>query len=131
MTAVQIPGRISGEAVIHDLLDRIAAQLSGDCSLRSTDAYLGYSAKVSIELQLIDVDTTPVAATVNVGAIDPGQPSQKIVIGSDVTGSETEQSLEKPIDPDGVIEPVAAAAKTTTRYYTPRSTKPLPLSSRG
>ena len=55
MEVVAVPGQISGSAIIDDLRRRIGEQLSRSCDLRSSDAYNGYSAKVSVEIQLLDV----------------------------------------------------------------------------
>lgn len=61
MEAVQVPGQISGAAIIDDLCQRIRDRLSRDCSLSQSDAYAGYAARVTVELQLKDVDITEVA----------------------------------------------------------------------
>jgi hypothetical protein len=128
---IHIPGRISGAAIIDDLCDRIAERLAHDCSLRATDAYSGYSARVQIELQLHDVYPTEVAATVKVGEINSQLPSAHIDLGGEVVAEPESGNLERSIDPDGSLPEAATAAAKERRYYTPRSTKPLPLTSHG
>lgn len=94
---------ISGVSIVNDLCDKIAEKLERSCDLRSTDAYRSYAARVSITLQLIDVDTTEVAAQVDIGTMDPAQPTEHVSI--DVAGVAVEApSLEKPIDPSGFNE---------------------------
>jgi hypothetical protein len=67
MEPISVPGRISGHEVITDLLDRLAEKLAASCDLRPSDSYSSYSAKVSVELQLVDVDQTEVVTEVGVG----------------------------------------------------------------
>jgi len=64
---VHIEGRISGASVIDDLCSRIGDRLARNCDLRPTDSYDSYSAKVTIELSLVDVDTAKVTETITVG----------------------------------------------------------------
>jgi len=106
ITAISVPGHISGTGIIDDLCNRIAEWLSRSCDLRATDAYAGYSAKVSIELQLADVDTTEVRADVALGTIDPKLSTHTITLEPDVAGeSDNSQPLEKPVvDPQGFVQ---------------------------
>jgi hypothetical protein len=124
MGPVVVPGVISGSSIIRDLLNRIEEKLARNCDLRQSDAYSGYSFKVEITLQLLDVYPTTVAAEVEAGTINPQLPSAHIALGSEVVAEEPEPSLERPVDPDGVVEtPVKEP-----RYYTPRNVQPRPLS---
>jgi hypothetical protein len=125
MEPISVPGVISGSSIVHDLCSRIAAKLTSNCDLREIDSYGGYSACVQIEIQLNDVYPVVVSAEVAAGKINPQLPSICIDLNSEVTGAELEASLERPIDPDGVVE---APAKER-RYYTPRNS--TPLDSRG
>lgn len=121
---VAVPGRISGNAIINDLCNRIADKLAGDCSLRQIDSYSAYSTRVLIEIQLVDIYPTEVVATVAVGKINPQLPALQISLGSDMTAEVTESgSLERPIDSDGV----RSAPVKGPRYYTPRGAKPLSI----
>jgi hypothetical protein len=105
MEPITIPGRISGTGVIDDLCNRIAEKLARSCDLRAIDAYSGYTAKVTIELQLLDVYPCEVTAVVPVGTIDPQLRSVRIDLGSEMSAEETESgSLERPIDPAGATE---------------------------
>jgi hypothetical protein len=79
---------LSGEEIIIDLCEQIAAKLRGDCNLRGSDAYAGgYSAKVSVHLELYGMDTVAVDAE-----IASGKPQEKAdqVISS---------VLEVPVEP--------------------------------
>jgi len=42
MEPIIVEGRINGQQVIADLLDRIGERLSRDCSLRQIDSYAKY-----------------------------------------------------------------------------------------
>jgi hypothetical protein len=125
MGPISVPGVISGSRIVHDLCSRIAAKLTSNCDLREIDSYSGYAAKVTIELQLTDVYPVVVTAEVAAGKINSQLPSIHIDLDSEVTGAEPEASLERPIDPDGVVE----APGKERRYYTPRNS--VPLGSRG
>ena len=120
---VTVAGRISGHEVIADLLDRVAEKLPASCDLRPSDSYSGYSAKVSIELQLVDVDQTEVVTEVGVGAMNPQLESQHITLSAPSVAAVADDSalLERPIDPSGV----AGASVKQRRYYTPRGSRPL------
>jgi hypothetical protein len=96
MEPVSVAGTISGSSIISDLCTRIAERLQLSCDLRATDAYAGYSAEVEIKLQLRDIDTTPVAAQITVGAIDPSQTVERIAMGGEVIAV-ADRSLERPV----------------------------------
>jgi hypothetical protein len=49
MEAVSVPGQISGDRIISDLLNRIRERLERGGDLRSVDAYAGYSAEVEFK----------------------------------------------------------------------------------
>lgn len=122
MQPIAVPGAISGTAIIADLCDRSAERLARSCDLRDTDCYRAYSASVSITLQLRDIDTTEVAAEVNVGAIDPQLPSERIPLGREpeAVAEEGAVALDRPIDPEG-----AAETKQEKRWYARRN-RPRP-----
>jgi hypothetical protein len=59
---------LTGEEIIVDLCELIAAKLRKDCNLRDTDAYHGgYSAKVTIHLEAYGMDAVTVEALVEAG----------------------------------------------------------------
>ena len=128
--AVDVPASISGEDILSDLLDRIAERLILTNSLRPVDCYRGYSARVTVELQLDDIDTTEARAEVRVGDVDPLRPSLRIAL--DAPGARAEQvqrsglqplSLEKPIDDAGVAALEVAAPKQK-RFYVATGRRP-------
>lgn len=140
MEPVAVPGRISGAAIIDDLCNRIAEKLSRGCDLRQTDSYSSYSARVTVELSLVDVDTTQVSQQITVGnrpepartempfeRITPQYvaPPQRIAVDvatvqpEAVLGFEPELSLERTVD-GSEREPHSAPPKASRRYYTPR-----------
>jgi hypothetical protein len=135
MEPISVPGRISGHEVIADLLDRVAERLSTSCDLRQSDSYAAYSAKVSVELQLRDVDTVSASQQITVGTLDAEQLSQRITVTvppvspeevAERLGLPQTESLERSVD-GSMPEPAAAAA--SKRHYTPRGA--VPLGSRG
>src|SRR5580693_3671195 len=89
LEAVAVPGRISGREVINDLLDRLAEKLAASCDLRSSDSYSSYSAKVSVEIQLSDVDTIEASRQITVGTLDAERLSQKIAMNVPPVSRET------------------------------------------
>jgi hypothetical protein len=111
MEAISVPGSMSGTDIIDHLCNEIADKLSRSCDLRAVDSYARYAATVQIEMQLTDMDTTEIVERINVGTIDPCQPSQRLTI--DVPTAQAEEvgerlglefesaSLERPIDPTG------------------------------
>jgi hypothetical protein len=137
LEAVAIPGRISGAEVICDLLDRIGERLSRSCDLRPSDSYAAYSAKVTVELSLVDVDTVEVVQQIAVGTPDSQQPTQPITLEVPLVepvdveerlGLPQTESLERCVD-GSLPEAAGVTAKAEKRYYTPRNA--VPLSSRG
>jgi hypothetical protein len=100
--AVEIPGQISGDRIIDDLLNRIADRLERTGDLRPTDCYNGYAARVRIDLQLADIYPAEVSTEIAMGTLDAKRPSLTITLGADVAGeADDSRSLEKPIDPQG------------------------------
>jgi hypothetical protein len=110
---VGVPGIISGTGVIKDLCRRIAERLSRDCDLRASDAYSGYSAQVTIRIQLTDVYPCEVSADITVGKIDEQLPSARITLRPDVLiAAGGQPNLERPVvtPPEEPVDaPVAAA----------------------
>jgi hypothetical protein len=114
---------LSGTDIIEDVARQVAAALGQNCFLRSSDEYQGYSARVVLEVQLVDVDITRVDETFVVGAHDQARPSQRFEVEiptaspSEVlerNGLPVPQSLERGVD--GSEPPVSPK-----RYYTPRT----------
>ena len=71
---------ISGVEVIDDVCARIADRLSRSGNLRLTDAYRTYSAKITIELQLADIDQVEIAEQIVIGTPHPEQRSEHITV---------------------------------------------------
>jgi hypothetical protein len=71
MEPICIEGRITGAAVIDDLCGRIAERLARNGDLRTVDSYSSYSARVTIELSLQDVDVAKVSEQITVGQLPP------------------------------------------------------------
>jgi hypothetical protein len=115
---IEIPGQISGDRIITDLLGRIEAVLVRTGDLRAVDCYHGYSAKISIRLQVHDLDTNEVSTEVAVGSFDPQKPRHATALEPVVAGEADDfQSLERPVDPSGVEETPAR----DKRWYAPRN----------
>lgn len=102
--AVSVPGAISGSSIIADLCRRIAERLSGDCNLRPSDAYTGYSFQCALTIQLHDVYGVTVATVVEAGKLDPQRPVTRVDLGSQVVAEPDGGNLERPVDPSGVVE---------------------------
>jgi hypothetical protein len=127
MEVVEVAGSISGTEVVNDLLDRVAEKLMRFDCLRSTDSYQSYSARVTVELQLTDFDTSTVSTGIEVGTIDPAQPSTLAAISLPTVaaaevraGLEPAPNLERPIiDSDaaaGAPEAAEAQAPQPRQY---------------
>jgi hypothetical protein len=71
---------ISGAEIVDHLCSQIADKLSRSGDLRPTDAYRSYSARVTIDLQLADVDHVEIADEIVIGTPHPEQPSKQIVV---------------------------------------------------
>lgn len=60
---------LTGEEIIVDVLEQVAAKLRGDCNLREADAYTGgYDGWVELHLNLRGLDLAKVDSRVIVGA---------------------------------------------------------------
>lgn len=60
---------LTGDEIINDALDMVAAKLHQDCNLRSTDAYTGgYEGYIEVHLKLRGLDTAEVKSRIIVGA---------------------------------------------------------------
>lgn len=97
--SITVSGTINGPAIINDLCNRIADKLERSNELRPVDAYRSYAARVTIDLQLVDIDTNSIATEVSVGNIDPGQKTQSITL-SGTAMAEADRSLERPVVPE-------------------------------
>jgi hypothetical protein len=103
--AIEVPRHVTGLHVIDDLLARIEGALLRTGDLRSVDSYASYSAKVTIQLQLVDINQTEIKTEVNVGTIEREQPFKVIALDPNVEGVADEpESLERPVDPAGAAE---------------------------
>lgn len=114
MEPVHVPGQISGDKIIADILRLIRERLEASNSLRSVDSYQGYGFVADVQLQLQDVDRVEVAASVKAGVIYPAKPVQRVTLQDDVA-AQGDQSLEKP-----VVE--AASEGSSQQYERPRNT---------
>jgi hypothetical protein len=76
---------LSGEEIVIDLCDQIAAKLRADCNLRPSDAYSGgYSAKIEIHLEAYGMDTAVVDAVVVTGEQKEETPDEILVTTLDI-----------------------------------------------
>lgn len=65
---------LTGEEIINDLLEQIAAKLRGDCNLREMDAYTGgYEGTAKIHLKLHGLDTAEVKLDIPLGTPDDAE----------------------------------------------------------
>jgi hypothetical protein len=76
---------LTGEEIIEDALDQVAAKLRGDCNLRETDAYQGgYDGWFEVHLNLRGIDLAKVDTRIIVSkpaeaGATPGETEQKTV----------------------------------------------------
>lgn len=74
---------LTGEEIIEDALDQVAAKLRGDCNLRETDAYQGgYDGWIEVHLNLHGIDLAKVETKIIVGkpteaGATPGESEEK------------------------------------------------------
>lgn len=114
---------ITGSEIIADICSRIVNELGKSCHLRETDSYGGYSAKVTVEIQLRDIDPVTVEASLTIGNHNSATPSRRIVVEIPAVSPTTARersgtlppSLERMID-GSELAPVK-------RYYAPRQKK--------
>jgi hypothetical protein len=148
--AISVPGRINGRAIIDDLCHRIAERLGRNCDLREQDSYSNYSARVVIDLSLVDVDRVSVVADMVIGTSPAPTPAQPVakpaksplepstskepveldvrpVYAEDIIGSaEPQPSLEVNVDGSPIEAPPAPADNVSrTRSYPSLHAKPL------
>lgn len=78
---VDIPG-LSGEEIIVDFCEQLAARLRRDCNLRPADSYVnGYSAEITgLKLKLYGIDT----AEVEIQSLTVGKQPAQLVEGTEV-----------------------------------------------
>jgi hypothetical protein len=107
--AIAVPGQTSGDAIIDDVLHLIREKLSRSDCLRSIGAYRGYSLRAIVELQLHDVDTTPVNVEVNAGSIAGGSAVSAV-------GRADSTQLERLIDLSRIVETEVPAKYITTHF---------------
>jgi hypothetical protein len=115
---------LSGVDIVEDVAQRVAAALAGNCYLRESDGYRAYSAKVTIELQLQDLDITQVEKTLVIGKHDPGLPSRpiKVEVPQATVEDVRKRSGLLPPSLERLINGDAPPAKTR-RFYAPRQPK--------
>jgi hypothetical protein len=119
--AIPLPGSICGSDVISDVCSRIAKKLSMSCDLRAVDNYARYSARITIELQLVDVDQVAVAAEVIVGTIDPKLRVEHITVTVPTVVSEEGRKIS-PFESALLERPVnGTVLETPKRFYAPRN----------
>jgi hypothetical protein len=115
---------LSGTDIIEDVAQRVAAALGQNCFLRSSDEYQGYSARVVLEVQLVDVDITRVDETFVVGAHDQARPSQRFEV--EIPTASPSEVLERNglSVPESLARDVAGNAPEPVkrRFYAPRMT---------
>lgn len=84
---VDIPG-LSGEEIIIDLCEQVAAKLRNDCNLRGADSYVnGYSAVVTVKISCYGIDTAEVDQTLNVKSIPTDKtdgPEKKVELEDEI-----------------------------------------------
>ena len=119
---------ITGQDVITDLLERVGKDLAENVYLRDIDSYIGYAARVVVEIQLDDyVDHQQVSQQITVGKHDQARPSRRFEIEIPAAPAEevrqrnglasASSSLERPVDASG------ASDASIRRWRAPRRKK--------
>ena len=88
---------MTGVDVVHEVCEKIRQALLRDCNRWLTDSYARYVVKAKVELQLEDIDTLAVCTGVQVGSLNPRQPSHHIVVDTSVLVA-ADTSVEPRID---------------------------------
>lgn len=105
---------ISGPEVAFDIASCVENALAKDNRLSGFNAYGGYSAVVTITLQLNDVDTTQFEQSLSIGALDSGQPSQQITVEVEPTTPDVlRQRCSLPVPSAGLERHVDGSAPAT------------------
>jgi len=117
--------QISGPEIIGDLLSNIESALAGRCYLLPSDAYAGYAAKISIAIQLQDIDSRRVERSIIVGEPEAGRLSLPVEMEIPTTFAHQvrERSGQEP--PSLERDVAGYATATQKRYYTPRGSQPV------
>jgi hypothetical protein len=98
--AISVPGRINGHQIIDDLLRRIGERLSRNCDLRESDSYSSFSARVVIDLSLVDVDRVSVVTDMVIGTSPASAPAPPVA-----------KPTKSPLEPTNSLEPVELDVK--------------------
>ena len=114
---------LHGVEILEDLACCLIEGLPGNCDLRGSDAYWSYSARISVDLCLHDIDTQRIDKTIVVGDPDLSRPSTRAVT-VEIPLTSAEESRER----TGISAPSMEIAvdgaplseKKKQRYYTPR-----------
>lgn len=139
MESVAVPGRISGQEIVLDLLDRLAEHLAKNCDLRPSDSYAGYSATCTVHMQCHDVDTTEAVADLVIGQLNAQKPIAGIAMSvTSITPEQVQErlglpqveSLERTVD-GSEPQPDGPAPQPGKRYYAPRWATPGSRAARG
>jgi hypothetical protein len=140
---VDIPG-LSGEEIITDLCEQIAAQLRRDCNLRPQDSYVnGYSAEVKLKVHCYGIDAADVEMTLTAKKTPPEKtdgPEKTVEIDAEVEVAHEpnlkdvrqrsglpEPGVEQQRDEHGAPVDQAKEAPTQRRY----GTRKAPVASGG
>lgn len=85
---------LTGEEIINDVLEQVAAKLRNNCDLRETDAYTGgYEGTVDVHLKLRGFDLAEVNTKIEVKAPAITQQSGQL------TETEIEAHVDIPVEP--------------------------------
>jgi hypothetical protein len=127
---------LSGSDIVEDIAQRVAVALAANCYLRGTDEYQRYSARIVIEVQLVDIDRTSVNEAFTIGQPDgalsghksevdiPEAPAAEVLERAELP---LPASLERQVDglePANLDDPFSLPPVKAKRYYTPRGSTP-------
>jgi hypothetical protein len=110
---------LGGEDVATDICTLVWEYLRGQQNLLASDAYQSYSAKVTVELQLQDIDRVDLSKTIVIGALDPAKPTHTVEIAIPRAEAGEVRERNGMEEPDYAKDAINAPAKAR-RWYRPR-----------
>ena len=115
---VNVAARMTGADIIDDVCSRLAERLAKNCNLRVSDSYASYSCKITVDLNLVDLETVVVDETLAIGQLPPPPPvatvpqQQSITVdipptfAEAVVGPAVPDTLERSVDGSAVEQHV-------------------------
>lgn len=113
---------LSGEEIVTDLTDQIAAKLRNDCNFRGNDSYTGgYSAEITMKIHLYGLDTVDSEMVLKAGKPNLELPStvveEEVIIAHE---PDLQKVRERSDQEEGTLEHDPTAEPRQKRKYNKR-----------